>query len=682
MTYLPSGFAPLVADGWRGWVREDCLPHARAAGLTRPDLLPLRARKRHAGRGAAHSVDLGPVPAVVRRYRHGGLLRHLTGELYRTNRARAEVAALARLRDRGAPCPEPLAALHAPGPLGSMRLVIATREIPGARAAIDRLRDLPRAAVRERRRVLAALGRAVRAFHDAGGEHPDLNARNLVVDAAGAAWVLDLDAARVHPGPAPTRVRVANLRRLARSWRKLDPGGRAATARDALAFARAYAGGRLRGLPAGAPGAPPAPAFLAGVLYDALLVALLPVLGLVLPWFVLVRGLYQESWRTQLGLAPPPRLPARPILVHGASVGEAVSATPLIRALRAEFPGVPVVLSTLSESGQAAARRQGAADRVTYFPADLPGVRGKWLDALAPRLVVALETEIWAGFYREVRARGIPLVTANGRIAPNRVARYRRFGFLYRPLMAIPDWFGMQSEADRDRVIEVGAPPGRVRVHGDLKYDQVVANAATGPGPLAEVLAGAGPRLVAGSVHPGEDGEVLDAFLRVRERFPGARLTIAPRHLERVPSVRAALDHRKLPYALRGDLAGPTSAPVVVLDTHGELARAYHGATAAFVGGSFVPVGGHSPLEPAVLGVPVAWGPQAFNFAAIGAALAADGGGREVADAAALAEEWCRLLADPAGAREMGDAGRRGVLARGGACRRIAATLRARWPML
>jgi 3-deoxy-D-manno-octulosonic-acid transferase len=279
-----------------------------------------------------------------------------------------------------------------------------------------------------------------------------------------------------------------------------------------------------------------------------------------------------------------------------------------------------------------------------------------------------LETELWNGLYRAIRARGLPMATANMRLAPNRVERYRRLGWIFRPLFQIPDYLGAQSWLDRSRILEMDAPMGRVRVPGDLKYDQVFENLrAPGRDRLRPVLAGEGPRLVAGSVHPGEDAQVLDAFVKVREHHPEARLTIAPRHLGKVPQVEAALRARGLPHTRRSELTGSCPTPVLLLDTHGELALAYEGAAAAFVGGSLVPVGGHSPLEPAVFHVPVLHGPEAYNYTDMNGRLAEHGGATEVADAEA---------------RRRGEAAHEAARQLGGAAETIARHLRERWPDL
>jgi 3-deoxy-D-manno-octulosonic acid kinase len=277
---LPSAVrVPFRAGAWRGEVAADLAPHLGRLGLTEPETLGLRAVARAQGRGQALTIPLDEGHGVFRRYLHGGLLGAFTGDLFRGRRSLDEVRVLARLRAQGAPCPEPLAAYEQEVGLGFRRMAILTRAIPGARAAPEALRALPRHDVAGRRRMLRALALAVRAFHDAGGDHADLNARNLVVDPEGRAWVLDLDRGVAGTGPAPAPVRVRNLLRLARSWRKLDPAGTTVTPRDALAFCRAYAGGHLRGLPPGVARLGRTRRDLGGVLYEFASLLLLPVIA-------------------------------------------------------------------------------------------------------------------------------------------------------------------------------------------------------------------------------------------------------------------------------------------------------------------------------------------------------------------------------------------------------------------
>jgi 3-deoxy-D-manno-octulosonic-acid transferase len=325
----------------------------------------------------------------------------------------------------------------------------------------------------------------------------------------------------------------------------------------------------------------------------------------------------------------------------------------------------------------------GLADGYAYLPADLGGFPGRWLDALAPRLVLMLETELWIGFYQALRDRGTPLATVAMRVAPNRVERYRSLGALFRPLFQIPDYLGVRTQLDRSRVLLLDAPAGRVRLSGDLKFDQVFENLHhPGRSALAPVLGGRGPRLVAGSVHPEEDAAVLDAFVKLRDSFPEVRLTLAPRHLKRIPRLKRLLQERRLDYRLRSRLERACPAPVLLLDTHGELALVYEGAQAAFVGGSLVPIGGHSPLEPAVFRVPVLFGPQAYNFEDMNSHLLEQGGARCVMNAEDLCAAWAALLSDPEEARRQGEAAYAVACVMGGAAKRVARHLRERWPDL
>lgn len=678
-----TDLVPFRAGPWSGWLASELVPGADRAQLRDPEALARRAEARAAGRGQTLRVPLSDDPAcrergMLRRYLHGGLLGRVTGASFLGSRSKDEVRVLQELRRRGAPCPEPLAAYQRQI-LGPFReLYLLTREIPGARAAPEVFRSLPRDQVRRRRQLLRQLARAVRRFHDAGGIHPDLNARNLVLDDRDGAWVLDLDRGAVATRAADHRVRRANLRRLARSWRKLDPLGEAVSKRDALAFARAYAGGRLRGLPEGL--LAPRARDPAGTAYRLLGTAFSPLLPLLLPlWKATAR-----SWRERLVRRLPPSLPGgRPLVLHGASVGEVSSMPPLVRELRQRFPGVPILVTTLSESGQARARQLGIADAVGYLPADLGPYPGRWLDALAPRLVILLETELWPGLYRGLRRRGIPVATAAMRIAPNRVERYQRFGSLFRPLFQIPDYLGVQTLLDRSRVLLLGAPEGRVRLSGDLKFDQVFENLHhPGRAALEPVLRGEGPRLVFGSVHPEEDAMVLDILLRLRERHPEVRATVAPRHLQKVPRIEKLLQERGLAYRKRSETRGPVEEPVLLLDTHGELALCYEGARAAFVGGSLVPVGGHSPLEPAVFQVPVLFGPRAFNFQDMNDRLVSAGGAERVENGESLLAALGLLISDPEEARRRGAAAQALARSLGGAAERTARHLQERWPEL
>ena len=378
-------------------------------------------------------------------------------------------------------------------------------------------------------------------------------------------------------------------------------------------------------------------------------------------------GRYREGLAQRLGRALPalPQAPdgRGPIWIHAVSVGEAAAARPLVARLRAARADLPVVLSTVTDTGQAVARSLLPEIPTFYFPFDFAGPVARSLAHVRPRLVVLMETELWPTFLLACRRRRIPILLANGRVSRRSFARYTRVRRLLAPALTGIASFCMQSREDAQRITALGADPGRVAVLGNVKYD-------LDPGQPARradfELPDGVPLLIAGSTHRGEEEAVLRAYALAREATPGLRLLLAPRHPERAPEVEALVRRAghacRLRSALRESAAPAGEAPVIVLDTVGELLGLYALATVAFVGGSLVAWGGHNPLEPAVWGRPVLFGPHMGNFQAMAEAFLARGAAVQVPDAAALGATVRALLAD-ARRREMLGRAAAGVLA-------------------
>jgi 3-deoxy-D-manno-octulosonic-acid transferase len=243
---------------------------------------------------------------------------------------------------------------------------------------------------------------------------------------------------------------------------------------------------------------------------------------------------------------------------------------------------------------------------------------GQALSVLNPELLVLVETELWPNLIHEAHRRGTRVAVVNGRISHRSFGRYRRVrGFLQRVLGEI-DLFLMQGEAHAERIQAMGAPPDRVRVTGNLKYDAVELGRP--PERLARLVEGRPPRArpvwIAGSTVGGEEELVLRAFHQVRERAGEAALVIAPRHPERFDSVPPLVEAAGFQCRRRSTLGTDAweDGEVLLLDTLGELARLYALASVVFVGGSLVPAGGHNILEPAAAGKPVVVGPHMENF--------------------------------------------------------------------
>jgi len=392
------------------------------------------------------------------------------------------------------------------------------------------------------------------------------------------------------------------------------------------------------------------------------------------------RDLAQRLGRLGEGLPPEPRC-----WIHAVSVGESAAAVPLVEGIRARWPELGIVVSTITPTGaRIVGERLAGTATHRYFPIDLPGPVRRALDAARPRFFIAIETELWPNFLRALARRRIPAMIANGRISDRSFRRYRWVRGLMRRVLANVSVFAMQTEEDARRIIALGAPPSRVVVTGNLKSDLVPEPAGDDPVAWRERLRlGADARLwIAGSTHRGEEVVVLDAFLRARTRCPDLALLLAPRHPERAGEVEELVRERGLTAARRSRLAddAPPGA-VVILDTVGELAALYALAEVVFVGGSLVPIGGHNVLEPAMRGKPVLVGPHMSNFREGAELLQRSGGGLVVKDGPELERELARLLEDRGLARRMGEAAREAFAGRQGA---VSATLdlvgRHLWP--
>ena len=427
---------------------------------------------------------------------------------------------------------------------------------------------------------------------------------------------------------------------------------------------------------------------------------------LLLPYWVvkgLRQGKYLSNLKERLGLEVPalPTEGAGAMWIHAVSVGELLSSVSLAKRLKEAYPQRRLVISTTTATGQQLAReRANFADAIFYFPLDWTFCVRRVLQAVRPSIVVVLETEIWPNFLREARRQEIPVLFVSGRISDRSFARYQRylgrFGFFLRPFLgsalANASAFFMQSEKDAERIRALGAPPERVFVSGNLKYDMALPDAT----PLSRWLEsqararGRSPVVVAGSVVATEEPLALIAFGVVQGEFPRALLVLAPRKPERFEAAAEFIHESrrkfirrsqlKIADSMEGATAGgngsiPEDVNVILLDTIGELASLYRLADGAFVGGSLVPSGGHNILEPAAFGKIPVFGPSMENFAEIASRFVAAGAAIQVESPEDAGVAWIELLRDPERQRKMGETAKALVDSSRGATQRALAEI-------
>ncbi|MHA7839174.1 MAG: 3-deoxy-D-manno-octulosonic acid transferase [bacterium] len=368
----------------------------------------------------------------------------------------------------------------------------------------------------------------------------------------------------------------------------------------------------------------------------------------------LVRPQLRRGLGERLGRIEPGQ--AGGIWVHAASVGEAKAATRLIRSL--EAAGHPVRASATTLGGRELFRRDLPGTPSNLAPLDHPWSVEAALRRARPRLSVLIETELWPSWIAAAHRRGMPIVVASGRLSDRSFPRYWKIRRWLAPTLARIDAVGARTETDAERFAALGVPADRIRVTGDLKLDLPSDHPALAVD-LIRALADV-PVLIGGSTHAGEEEALLDALSGAEKAGHGCALVLAPRRIERAEELARLCQSRHRRVHRRSLLGGRHLAPgeVLILDTLGELAALYATASIAFVGGTFVPVGGHNLVEPVHTGCPVLFGPRFENVRKVVEILEVGGAGRCVATPAELTRAVVESFEDPEACRLRGELGR------------------------
>ncbi len=417
------------------------------------------------------------------------------------------------------------------------------------------------------------------------------------------------------------------------------------------------------------------------LLYDLLL--LVAAAGLI-PYYLL-RGMRfgksRRGIRERLGQYSEQLLERiqgqRIIWVHAVSVGETRAAIPLLKELRRNYPSHLILVSNVTETGQAIARDNDDIDLCLFFPFDFSWTVRRVLQRIQPELIIIVETEIWPNFVHQAKLLDIPVVLVNGRISDRSFPRYRVVRALLKPVLRCFSSFCMQSQLDAERIVQLGAKSDLTVNTGNLKFDHELCDLSEKEiGQLKQLyrLPEDLPILVAGSTHSGEEEQILDAYTELLQQNRSCLLILIPRHPERCREIASLLEARNISFRLRTSLATEDdlldSGDVLLVDSLGEVLNLYGVSDLVFVGGSLVPVGGHNLLEASLLAKAVLFGPHIQNFREISAKLIKSGSGIKVTGSEELLEKWTLLLDDSIRRNAMGQAGRALLVENAGATER------------
>ncbi len=403
-------------------------------------------------------------------------------------------------------------------------------------------------------------------------------------------------------------------------------------------------------------------------LYNLLLILICPILlpyaffkGM--PYGVSIKNVLERAGF--LSVQPLQRsVGQRLFLIHAVSVGEVRAALPLLRELKKTYPDSKIAMTCMTFTGNQVAKKLEDVDLALFFPYDLPIVVKHFLNKIKPDAVIIVETEIWPNFVKAVRRLDVPLLLVNGRISDRSFPRYLTLGSVFESLLECISVFCMQSAKDERRIRRLGAPPGRIIVTGNMKFDMSLPDTEKLDLESLEQIYQRYQEskiIVAGSTHAGEEKAMVAVFQKLRQEHPLLSLVLIPRHPERCGQLCEDFSKAGITAVLRtslDELQQPLPPDtVLVVDTVGEVLSFYSLADIIFVGGSLVPVGGHNILEALLIKKAVLFGPYMNNFKEIAKLVKKSYGGIQVKNDDDLYYYANLLLKNPEEAKRLGENG-------------------------
>ena len=346
------------------------------------------------------------------------------------------------------------------------------------------------------------------------------------------------------------------------------------------------------------------------------------------------------------------------IWIHAVSLGETIAVASLVKKLQTDYPNNKIIITNTTPTGSERVKAL-FADSVfnVYAPYDSPGIVKRFLSKVKPKLLIIVETELWPNYLYYCRKQGIPTILFNGRLSDRSAKRYLKVKSLAQMMMNDITQIIAQTELDANNFKKMGALPSKIAVTGSVKFDLLIPDAVYMKGlELRTMLGTERPIWMAASTHEGEETQILEAHAQILKFVPRALLILVPRHPDRFSQVATLAKESGFKMVRRSlNELCEADTSVYLGDTMGEMLLLYATCDVAFVGGSFVSVGGHNMLEPAALKKPVLSGPCVVNFLVISDLLIQAGGMKLLDNPKALAEEVIHLFQNPEQAKLMGE---------------------------
>ncbi|MDC0612271.1 lipid IV(A) 3-deoxy-D-manno-octulosonic acid transferase [Vibrio sp.] len=325
----------------------------------------------------------------------------------------------------------------------------------------------------------------------------------------------------------------------------------------------------------------------------------------------------QHRWLEYIGLGKIKSESTRPIWIHAVSVGESMGIIPLIREIKKSHPAKCIIVTTTTSTGAQIIMSQLKDDVTHYFmPFDIPWCVRRFVTKINPETFIIMETELWPNTLSIVNSLSIPITVINARLSEKSCKSYQKLGSFFRRVLNKVDHIVCQNPSDRERFERLGMDASKLSVSGSLKFDIKIDDAAIEKGVNIRSEFGDRPIWIAASTHQGEDEQLLTVHQQILKQLPNALLILVPRHPERFDSVFKLCTESFDTVRRTGKLPVKSSSQVYLADTMGELIALFAASDVCFMAGSLIgdKVGGHNPLEPAAVGLPVITGPSYYNF--------------------------------------------------------------------
>lgn len=351
-------------------------------------------------------------------------------------------------------------------------------------------------------------------------------------------------------------------------------------------------------------------------------------------WLYFFRGKYRESLFLRFKSRAPKTNNRSVIWLHGSSLGEIKALSTLVPLIRESYPTAFILISTITETGQTEAKKSiKEADAVCYLPHDFSWVMRPFIQTLRPKLLILVEGDFWPNLLKEAKRSKAFIVVASAKLSKKSLNRYLFFKSFTQMCFSPIDYFFTQGEVYKNRFIQLGIDPKKVKITGNLKFD--IFNPPPSKSELLTLKKKMGLKkddfiVTCGSTHPREERALLKELNPLLKKYSHFKVLIVPRHPERFNAVKKLLLKRVKSF---GTFSSPNKKEVSVhlIDKIGILPICYQISTLALVGGSFVKkVGGHNIFEPAKLGVPVLFGPYVHKQTDLSQLLTRSGAGKQV----------------------------------------------------